>query len=50
MKERSDFIGANKWLVRDGSKWQIDSAEGTKIGWKDGMKAIYCNLRYNLFC
>lgn len=23
--------------------------EGKKIGWKDGIKAIYCILRYNLF-
>jgi len=23
--------------------------EGKKIGWKDGVKAIYCILRYNLF-
>ena len=24
-------------------------AEGKKIGWKDGVQAIYCILRYNLF-
>lgn len=24
-------------------------AEGKKINWKDGVKAIYCILRYNLF-
>jgi len=24
-------------------------AEGKKITWKDGVKAIYCILRYNLF-
>ena len=24
-------------------------AEGKKIGWKDGFKAIYCIIRYNLF-
>ncbi|PJZ67291.1 glycosyltransferase family 2 protein [Leptospira wolffii] len=24
-------------------------AEGKKIGWKDGFRAIYCILRYNLF-
>ncbi|MEI1277875.1 MULTISPECIES: glycosyltransferase family 2 protein [Leptospira] len=24
-------------------------AEGKKIGWKDGFRAIYCVLRYNLF-
>ena len=24
-------------------------AEGKKIGWKDGVKAIYCIFRYNLF-
>jgi hypothetical protein len=23
--------------------------EGKKIGWKDGMRAIYCILKYNLF-
>ncbi len=23
--------------------------EGEKIGWKDGLKAIYCIIRYNLF-
>jgi hypothetical protein len=23
--------------------------EGKKIGWKDGFRAIYCILRYNLF-
>ena len=23
-------------------------AEGKKIGWKDGMRAIYCILKYNL--
>jgi glycosyltransferase involved in cell wall biosynthesis len=24
-------------------------AEGKKIGWKDGMQALYCIIRYNLF-
>ena len=24
-------------------------AEGKKIGWKDGFRAIYCIIRYNLF-
>jgi glycosyltransferase involved in cell wall biosynthesis len=24
--------------------------EGKKIGWKDGFRAIYCILKYNLFC
>jgi glycosyltransferase involved in cell wall biosynthesis len=24
-------------------------AEGKKIGWKDGVRAVYCILRYNLF-
>ncbi len=24
-------------------------AEGKKIGWKDGVKTIYCIIRYNLF-
>jgi hypothetical protein len=24
-------------------------AEGKKINWKDGVKAIYCIFRYNLF-
>ena len=24
-------------------------AEGKKIGWKDGFRAIYCILKYNLF-
>ncbi len=24
-------------------------AEGKKIGWKDGLQAVYCILRYNLF-
>jgi hypothetical protein len=24
-------------------------AEGKKIGWKDGVRAIYCILKYNLF-
>ena len=23
--------------------------EGKKIGWKDGVRAIYCILKYNLF-
>lgn len=23
--------------------------EGKKIGWKDGFRAIYCILKYNLF-
>ncbi|NIM33403.1 MAG: glycosyltransferase family 2 protein, partial [Pseudomonas stutzeri] len=23
-------------------------AEGKKVGWKDGLQAIYCVLRYNL--
>jgi hypothetical protein len=23
--------------------------EGKKIGWKDGMRAIYCIFKYNLF-
>ena len=23
--------------------------EGKKIGWKDGIRAIYCILKYNLF-
>ena len=23
--------------------------EGKKIGWKDGLKALYCIFRYNLF-
>ena len=23
--------------------------EGKKINWKDGMKAVYCIIRYNLF-
>lgn len=25
-------------------------SEGKKIGWKDGVKAVYCILKYNLFC
>lgn len=25
-------------------------ADGKKIGWKDGVRAIYCILKYNLFC
>jgi hypothetical protein len=24
-------------------------ADGKKIGWKDGVQAIYCILKYNLF-
>ena len=24
-------------------------AEGKKIGWKDGFRAIYCILKYNIF-
>jgi glycosyltransferase involved in cell wall biosynthesis len=24
--------------------------EGKKIGWKDGIRAVYCILKYNLFC
>ena len=24
-------------------------AEGKKVGWKDGVQAVYCILRYNLF-
>lgn len=24
-------------------------AEGKKIGWKDGLRAIWCILKYNLF-
>ncbi len=24
--------------------------EGKKIGWKDGLRAIYCIIKYNLFC
>lgn len=24
-------------------------AEGKKIGWRDGLKALWCILRYNLF-
>ena len=24
--------------------------DGKKIGWRDGMRAIYCILKYNLFC
>jgi hypothetical protein len=24
-------------------------AEGKKIGWKDGFRAIYCIIKYNLF-
>ena len=24
-------------------------AEGKKIGWEDGVRAIYCILKYNLF-
>jgi hypothetical protein len=24
-------------------------AEGKKIGWKDGMRAIYCILKYGMF-
>ena len=24
--------------------------EGKKIGWKDGFRALYCVLKYNLFC
>ena len=23
--------------------------EGKKIGWKDGLRAVYCILKYNLF-
>ena len=23
--------------------------EGKKINWKDGLKAVYCILRYNIF-
>ena len=24
--------------------------EGKKIGWKDGFRALYCIVKYNLFC
>jgi len=24
--------------------------EGKKISWKDGFRAIYCIIKYNLFC
>ena len=24
-------------------------AEGKKIGWRDGVKALYCIVKYNLF-
>ena len=24
-------------------------AEGKKIGWKDGFRAIYCIIKYNIF-
>ena len=24
-------------------------AQGKKIGWKDGLRAVYCILRYNIF-
>lgn len=35
-----------KWpLLVDGRTY----AEGKKITWKDGLKAIWCVLRYNLF-
>jgi len=26
-----------------------DYAEGKKIGWKDGVQAVWCILKYNLF-
>ena len=26
-----------------------DYSDGKKIGWKDGVSALYCILRYNLF-
>ena len=29
--------------------WGRDYAEGKKIGWKDGLTAIYWIIKYNLF-
>jgi len=31
------------------SYWGRDYAEGKKIGWKDGLAAIYWIIKYNLF-
>jgi len=32
------------------SYWGRDYSEGKKIGWKDGVAAIYWVIKYNLFC
>ena len=45
------LLAAGGWRV-----WEVGIsysgrtyAEGKKIGWKDGITAVYCILRYNLF-
>ena len=31
------------------SYYEITYSKGQKIGWRDGIKAIYCIIKYNLF-
>lgn len=44
-------VAKGRWRVYEVpiSYWGRTYAEGKKISWKDGIRAIYCILRYNLF-
>jgi glycosyltransferase involved in cell wall biosynthesis len=44
-------VAKGRWRVYEVpiSYWGRTYAEGKKITWKDGIRAIYCILRYNLF-
>jgi len=44
-------VARGRWRVYEVpiSYWGRTYAEGKKISWKDGIRAIYCILRYNLF-
>ena len=37
-----------KWLCAENSIL-LTYAEGKKIGWKDGVRALYCIIKYNWF-
>lgn len=44
-------VGKGRWRVYEVpiSYWGRTYAEGKKIRWKDGIRAVYCILRYSLF-
>jgi hypothetical protein len=44
-------VAKGDWVIYEVpiSYWGRTYSEGKKIGWKDGVYALYCLLKYNLF-